>query len=99
MHFARNRAILFLVVACVWPLRAETPFVETRSTLEKWVEARQLISKTRTDWQAAKETLQQNVQLFERELQAVQEQGSKLSTNNTQIEKERREAEVNRQAA
>ena len=32
---------------------------ETRSTLERWVETKQLISKTRSDWQTDKETIEQ----------------------------------------
>lgn len=67
---------------------------ETRSTLEKWVETRQLISRTRSDWQTDKETLEQTIKLFERELKGVEEQFSKLSTNSTQVEKERLETEA-----
>jgi len=72
---------------------AESGLAETRNTLEKWVETRQLVSKTKTDWQADKETLEQTIKLFDRELKAVEEQMSKVSTNNVQVEKERLEAE------
>ena len=34
---------------------AGTPLEATRSSLEKWLETRQLISKTRSDWQSDKE--------------------------------------------
>lgn len=67
---------------------------ETRAALEKWVETRQLISKTRADWQSDKETLQQTSVMLERELKAVEDQFTKLSTNNVQAEKERLEAEA-----
>lgn len=70
-------------------VQAETPVAETRSVLDKWVETRQLISKTKGDWQTDKETIEQTIQLFDRELKSVGEQMSKLSTNNTQVEKER----------
>lgn len=66
----------------------------TRSTLEEWVKTRQLISRTRADWQADKETLQQTVVMLERELKGVEEQFTKLSTNNVQAEKELSEAEA-----
>lgn len=66
----------------------------TRTTLEQWVETRRLISQTRSDWQTDKETMEQTVQLFDRELKQVEEQMSKLSTNSTQVDKERREAEA-----
>ncbi|MCI0536584.1 MAG: hypothetical protein L0Z50_15295, partial [Verrucomicrobiales bacterium] len=49
---------------------------ETRETLTKWVETRQLLSRTKTDWQADKETLEQSIKLFERELQSVEGQRS-----------------------
>jgi cytochrome c556 len=73
---------------------ADSKLTETRSALEKWVETRQLIAKTRADWQADKETLEQTVALFERELKAVEEQFAKLNTNNSQVEKERLETEA-----
>ena len=67
---------------------------EARSSLEKWVETRQLISKTRADWQTDKETIEQTTRMLERELKGIEEQFSKLSTNNAQAEKERAEAEA-----
>ncbi len=72
----------------------ESSLAKTRTTLEQWVETRQLISKTRSDWQTDKETLEQTRQLFDRELQQVAEQMGKLSTNSTQVDKERTEAEA-----
>ncbi|MCI0536790.1 MAG: DUF3450 domain-containing protein, partial [Verrucomicrobiales bacterium] len=51
-------------------------------------------SRTKTDWQADKETLEQSIKLFERELQSVEGQRSKLSTNSVQVEKERVQAEA-----
>ncbi len=71
----------------------------TRGTLEKWVEARGLVSKTRTDWQSDKETLQQTVLILERELKGVEEKFSKLTTNNVQAEKERAETEASIKAS
>src|ERR1041385_3391051 len=67
---------------------------ETRGTLEKWVETRQLVSKTRGDWQTDKETIEQTIALFERELKGVEEQMAKLNTNSSQVEKERVQTEV-----
>lgn len=73
---------------------AESPVVDARVTLEKWVETRQLISKTKSDWQADQESLEQTVALYERELKAIDEQMSKVNTNNTQVAKEMLEAEA-----
>lgn len=72
---------------------------QTRSTLEKWVEARQLISKARSDWQTEKETLEQTVQLYEREVKSLDEQLSKVSTNSVQVQKEQAEAEGQQKSA
>lgn len=71
----------------------------TRSTLQSWVETRQLTSKTRSDWQADKETIQQTMLILERELKGVEEKFSKLSTNNIQAEKERAETEASIKAS
>jgi len=73
---------------------AESRLSATRGTLEEWVKTRQLISRTRSDWQADKEMMQQTALLLERELKGVEDQFSKLSTNNVQAEKERVEAEA-----
>jgi septal ring factor EnvC (AmiA/AmiB activator) len=81
-------ALVGLVVKAAEP----TTLTESRSTLEQWVQMRQLISKTKSDWQADKDTLQQTIALYDRELGSVEEQMSKVSTNNTQVEKEMQEA-------
>jgi len=88
------RLAIVAVMSVAALLRAETPLNEARTTLDKWVETRQLISKTKTDWQSDKEMLEQSIQLISRELRAVEEQMAKLSTNNSQAEKERVQAEA-----
>jgi hypothetical protein len=88
------RLTIFVALIGVSSGRGETPLHEARSTLDKWVETRQLISKSRSDWQSDKEMLEQSVQLFERELKSVDEQMAKLGTNSTQVEKERLSAEA-----
>jgi septal ring factor EnvC (AmiA/AmiB activator) len=89
------------VLICALPriAPAETTVGDTRAALEKWVETRQQISKTRSDWQADKESLEQTVALYERELKSVEEQMSKVSTNNTQVAKEAAEAEALKQTS
>src|SRR5881394_2204247 len=95
MTFLRLRLLLFAVcLAWAVSVGAQTPLVEARSVLQTWVEARQSIAKTRSDWQSDKEMLEQTIQLFERELKGVEEQMSKLGTNSTQVEKERVQAET-----
>lgn len=75
-------------------LAGQSALSETRTALEKWVETRQMISRTETSWKSDKETLEETIALFERELKGVGEQLTKFSTNNTQVAKERDEAEA-----
>jgi hypothetical protein len=90
----RHTLVLVLMSLALTSRAAEvaSPLARTRSTLEQWVETRQLISKTRSDWQTDKETLEQTIQLYERELKFIDEQMAKVSTNNTQVAKEMGEA-------
>ena len=92
-------AICLTALVPIVPAAEADKLSETRSTLEKWVETRQLISKTRTDWQTDKETLEQTIKLFERELKGVEDQFTKLNTNSTQVEKERLETEASLKAS
>lgn len=82
-----------------WAAEAPNRLADARNTLEKWVETRQLVSKTRADWQTEKETIEQSIAMFERELKAVEEQLSKLSTNSSQADKERAQTEASLKAA
>jgi hypothetical protein len=86
--------VLAMAMGLTIVARAESPVTEVRSTLEKWVETRQLISRTKSDWQSDKEMLEQTCQLLERELKELGEQSAKLSTNHLQVEKERAQAEA-----
>lgn len=92
-------AVGYIAVAPALAADAANKLSDTRSTLEKWVETRQLISKTRADWQTDKETLEQTLRLLDRELALVEEQFGKLNTNNAQVDKERLEAEAQIKAA
>lgn len=73
---------------------AESALSAARTGVEQWVQARQLISRTRSDWDAEKEMLLQSKALFERELAGVEEQFTKVATNSTQVERERLAAET-----
>ncbi len=86
---------ILLAAACaVVCARAEVPLSEARSTLEKWVETRQLISKTKADWQSDRDLLDQTTQLLDRELKSIETQITRLGTNTTQVEKEWLHAEA-----
>ncbi len=88
-----------LLLAGALSIRAQSSLEETRSTLEKWVETRQLISRSRTDWQSDKDLLEQTAALYERELKSLDDQMSKTSTNNTQVAREMAEAEALKQSS
>ena len=94
MAFKSIRNLIACSGAAVALAAAEPSLDETRSTLEKWVETRQLISRTKTDWQMDKELLEQQVALFERELKSVSEAAGKVDTSSAQVGKERAEAEA-----
>jgi septal ring factor EnvC (AmiA/AmiB activator) len=94
-----SRYAALVAILCAVSIRAETDLDETRSTLEKWVETRQLVSRTRADWQADKDLLQETIALYERELAGLDEQMSRISTNNTQVAREMAEAEALKQAS
>ena len=93
-HVSRAFFGLMTLLLPVLAIGAESPVSDARATLEKWVETRQLISKTKSDWQSDKESLEQTVALYERELKGIDDQMSKVSTNNTQVEKEMQGATV-----
>ena len=63
----------------------------TKEILSKWVETRQLISRTKQDWESDREVLRQTISMFERELAAVNEQFASTEKSHAQIEKERAE--------
>lgn len=94
-----KRTVLFSLWAGVLTLAAtrlfsQTPLSEARIAIDDWVKTRQLISKAKSDWIADKETIEQSIQLFERELKTVHEQMAGLSTNTVQVDKERAEAQA-----
>lgn len=93
-RFRHGALFLLAMMAFGGVLQAEDALTETRSALERWMQTRQLISKTRADWQADKELLEQTTSLYERELKSLEEAMGKVVTNNTQVAKEMAEAEA-----
>lgn len=72
----------------------DSPLATSRELISQWTQTRQLISSTRSGWESDRETLQQTSALYERELKAVSEQISKVSTNSTVADRERVQAEA-----
>jgi hypothetical protein len=88
------RAGVLLALFGAVSLYGGDPLTEARAVLETWVQTRQLIARTRTEWQADRDVLEQTVALYERELKGIDEALSKVSTNQTQAVRERDEAET-----
>lgn len=81
--------VAFLPLAVPSARAADSPLAAARTGIEQWVQTRQLISRTRSDWDSEKEMLLQSKALFERELAGVEAQWGKVSTNSTQVDRER----------
>lgn len=71
------------------PAQAETKFAETRTTLEKWVETRQIVAKERADWEVEKQALEQGIALLEKETKLLDEQIARAEATATQADRER----------
>jgi hypothetical protein len=68
---------------------AENALGETRTALEKWVQTRQLISQTRSDWASEKEMVEASIALFEKELKDLEASFDRIGTNSLEISKEK----------
>lgn len=78
---------------------AESSLTRVRAGIEQWVETRQLVSRTRSDWDAEKEILNQSKVLYQRELAGLAEQMGKVATNSVQVDRERAGADRELQEA
>lgn len=78
-----------LVAGLALTANAQNKFREARSVLDKLVETRELISKERTDWAVDKESMQQQIDLLQKEKQLLDEQIAKAEATSTQADKER----------
>ncbi|MCC7376583.1 MAG: DUF3450 family protein [Verrucomicrobiales bacterium] len=84
-------APLLCALALVPPMgrAADGTLAPLRVGIEQWVQTRQLISRTRSDWDSEKEMLLQTKALYERELSGIDDQMSKVSTNSAQVDRDR----------
>jgi hypothetical protein len=88
----RKALSMFAAAVCAAALpAAESALSETRVTVEKLVQTRQLIARLKADWQADQETLEQTIKLFERESQSLKEQLARTDTSSQQVQKEHAE--------
>lgn len=65
---------------------AEPTVAGVREVVGQWVQARQLISATRTAWERDREVLNQMRALHEREWASLGERQDRLATNTTQVD-------------
>jgi hypothetical protein len=70
------------------------PLDEVRSALEQWVQTRQLVAKTRSDWAVEKEVLEASVRMFERELKELGTKMAALGESSSQVANERGQLEA-----
>jgi hypothetical protein len=64
---------------------------ETRSTLAKWVETRQMMARLKADWEQDRETLNSTIALFEAQKERLGASLAKLGGDNRQVAKETEE--------
>lgn len=65
-----------------------------RSTLEKWIETRRLISKEKQDWALGREMLNEQIGLVQREITSLGEKITQANESITDADKKRAELEV-----
>ncbi len=86
----KHAGIIFVIaLGLCLRARGQTRFAEARTTLEKWVETRQLISKESAEWQTDKQNMLDRIALLEKEQQLLTEQIAKAEATATQVDKER----------
>lgn len=69
---ARARVALAIIISapCLSAQASTTPALDaTRTTIEKWVETRRIISKEQRDWQLGRELLEQRVAVVTKEIE------------------------------
>ncbi|MFT4688653.1 MAG: hypothetical protein ACI9OD_000851 [Limisphaerales bacterium] len=73
---------------------AEDRVTETRETLAKWVEARQMISRLNADWEEDRQTLRSTISLFDGQRKQLESKLAKVGEDNVQVVKETTENDV-----
>ncbi len=61
----------------------------TRATIEQWVDVRQRIARTRSDWRQEKQMIENRIRLFSEEIEALQSSIEDLEERVTGAERER----------
>lgn len=77
-----------LLAFCGFGVAAEKSVADTRATLAKWVETRQMISRLKADWEEDRETLKSTIALFKSQQERLDEKLTKVGEANKQVVKE-----------
>lgn len=89
MHSRTITALGVAVLAAASPLRAADPILETRSTLEQWVETRQIISEEQSDWKLEQSILRDTESLLSNELERLNQALDDLNASATAADEDR----------
>ncbi len=73
---------------------ADNKVSDTRATLAKWVETRQMISRLKADWAEDRETIKSTISLFDGQKERLEEKLAKVGEDNAQVVKETAENET-----
>ncbi|NQV33283.1 MAG: DUF3450 family protein [Phycisphaeraceae bacterium] len=84
--------VLSACAACAMAVDTQAGSVEqARSTLERWIETRQVIAKEQQDWALGQEMLKERVQLLEHEIQSLRTKIEEASQSIGEADKKRAE--------
>jgi FtsZ-binding cell division protein ZapB len=90
---ARRLVLIWAVVAAFapgvtgWAAEATRPEDDFRAVLDKWVEARRLISQERQDWRTGRELLEDRIGVVRREVEALGEKITQAATETTEVDR------------
>ncbi len=85
LHVRRGGALAILTGMAVLASAAESPLTAARSALEEWVQVRKTLARTRAEWAADKDLLEQSRALLQRELDGLREQLARVETNQASV--------------
>jgi predicted nucleic acid-binding Zn-ribbon protein len=83
------KVILLSVLATAGTAHADPQVGQTRNTLEKWVETRQIISKEKADWKVEQSILEDTVALLTSELELLNTALEELKASATATDEDR----------
>ena len=83
-HFITLALVLFSQL----PVYGASPYNQTRSLVEKWVQTKKLVAQLKADWKEENEILNQSITALEREVSSVESAMGAVDKDLTQADKE-----------